>query len=166
MLHYSSDTETLVLVCAALTMKTKRTKGSSPRVTAGTKIRRPQLFRVELGTPLPWPTIFLVTSCFWYLLFNRFATLTIKPGLWPLWPVSDGAQKATGDSRHDLQDELPFGPSRIVPELHKLKLFEYQTPFNLLLPSFSSLKPLVRSQKCGEWYIWQKVHAGDKPFCC
>ena len=70
--------------------------------------------------------------------------------------MSDGAQKATGDSRHDLQDELTFGPSRIVPELHKLKLFEYQTPFNLLLPSFSSLKPLVRSQKCGESGIFGK----------
>lgn len=49
-----------------------------------------------------------------------------------------------------------WSTSRIVPELHKLKLFQYQTPFNLLLPSLSSLKPLVRSQKCGESRILGK----------
>ncbi|CAL4887339.1 unnamed protein product [Urochloa decumbens] len=57
--------------------------------------------------------------------------------------VRDENQKATRDSGHALEDEVPSGTSRITPEhVH------YQAPTSEAIPPVSSLKAWVRYHKC------------------
>ncbi|OEL24471.1 Protein argonaute 1A [Dichanthelium oligosanthes] len=64
--------------------------------------------------------------------------------------VRDGNQKDTTDSGHALEDEVPSGTSRIVPEVHADSLVQYQAPTSQAIPPLSSLKAWVRSHKCLE----------------